>query len=315
MTDIDETPMAMETGIYDGLPEEAYHGDPAISSTTLKEMRRSPLHCYARKAGERDKTTKTLTLGRLLHCSVLEPERFQEDFAPPLDAAAFPDALKSQDDYKSCCKELGLPVSGSKAALKERIQSATQDAVFWDDLLAEHTGQRTLVSQGDFDICTGVMASVGQHAKASKVFSGGISERSLFWEDASTGQMCRARMDYYREDLGVVFDLKTTTDARMDAFQRDIFKYGYHISAAMYLAGCRALGLKATSFAWLAIEKEPPYAIGLYVASADMLLAGLEDYTRFLGTYAECMETSLWPSYSDDFVTVELPHWAGNKGA
>ncbi|MTI12418.1 PD-(D/E)XK nuclease-like domain-containing protein [Sansalvadorimonas verongulae] len=303
----------METGIYDNLDEELYHSDEAVSSTILKEMRRSPRHAYSRTQQERGKTTRTLTLGRLLHACVLEPDRFKKDYAPPLDPAAYPDALVSQEDYKACCKTLGLPVSGTKQVLKERIQEAADDAVFWDDILAEHSKGRTLISQPDFDICAGVMSSVQHHGKASKVFTDGVSERSLFWEDPGTELACRARMDYYREDIGVVFDLKTTTDARLESFQRDVFKYGYHISAAMYLEGCRQLGLKATAFAWLAIEKEPPYAIGLYMASPEMLAAGDNDFRDYLATFAACKESSFWPSYSDDFVTIDLPPWAHNK--
>ncbi|WP_196221211.1 PD-(D/E)XK nuclease-like domain-containing protein [Sansalvadorimonas verongulae] len=303
----------MDNGIYDNLDEEVYHSDEALSSTVLKELRRSPRHAYSRIQQERGKTTQSLTLGRLLHACVLEPERFKKDYAPPLDPATYPDALVSQENYKACCKTLGLPVSGTKAVLKERIQEAASDAVFWDDLLEQHAKGRELISQADFEICAGVMASVNQHSKASKVFSDGVAERSLFWDDPATGQACRARLDYYREDLGVVFDLKTTTDARLDAFQRDVFKYGYHISAAMYLEGCRQRGLKATAFAWLAIEKEPPYAIGLYMASPEMLVAGDNDFRDYLSTFAACKEANFWPSYSDDFVTIDLPPWAQNK--
>ena len=300
----------METGIYDNLDEDAYHADESLSSSIIKEMRRSPRHALARAMHVRGETSKTLTLGRLLHACVLEPERFAQDYAPPLDQAAYPDAMVSQEDYKACCKTLGLPVSGTKAALKERIKEAADDAQFWDDILADYTGSRTLISQADFEICAGVMNSVRQHTKASKVFTGGVSERSLFWVDPKTELPCRARLDYYREDLGVVFDLKTTSDARLESFQRDVFKYGYHLSAAHYLEGCRQLGLKATAFAWLAIEKEPPYAIGLYMASPEMLQTGAGDVQDYIATFAACKEARVWPSYSDDFVTIELPPWA-----
>ncbi len=299
----------MKSGSYDGLDEESYHADEALSSTTLKEVRRSPRHAHAKAMKLRGKTTKTLTLGRLLHACVLEPERFAQEYAPPLDPARHPNALRSQDDYKACCKTLGLPVSGTKALLKKRIQEAAEDAEFWDDLEEAHAQGRTLISQADFEVCAGVLASVEQHAKALKVFSEGVSERSIFWVDPGTGQPCRVRPDYYREDIGVVFDLKSTADAGFEAFRRDIFRYGYHISAAMYLDGCRSQGFKATAFAWLAIEKEPPYAIGLYLASPELLEAGEVAYRECLQTYATCRKQGHWPAYSDDFVTIDLPDW------
>ncbi len=105
---------------------------------------------------------------------------------------------------------------------------------------------------------TGVLASVKQHAKALKVFSEGVSERSIFWVDPATGQPCRVRPDYYREDIGVVFALKSTADAGFEAFRRDIFRYGYHISAAMYLDGCGHRGSRRQRSHGLRLRRSRP---------------------------------------------------------
>jgi exodeoxyribonuclease VIII len=117
-------------------------------------------------------------------------------------------------------------------------------------------------------------------------------------------------MDYYREDLGVIFDLKTTTDARPQAVQRDIMKYGYHKSAAHYLNGCRALGIPGDNFAWIFIEKEPPYAIGLYFCSPDLLLRGEIEMEKYAAEYFACKRSGEWPAYSPEFQTIDAPSWA-----
>ena len=46
------------------------------------------------------------------------------------------------------------------------------------------------------------------------------------------------------------------------------------------------------------------------MASPDMLMAGEADVQDYLATYAGCKEVGVWPSYSDDFVSIELPPWA-----
>ncbi|GAA4648399.1 hypothetical protein GCM10023116_06680 [Kistimonas scapharcae] len=68
--------------------------------------------------------------------------------------------------------------------------------------------------------------------------------------------------------------------------------------------------MKATGFAWLAIEKEPPYAIGLYMASPELLMQGHDLYRQYLVNYHGCRETGIWPAYATDFLTIDLPEWA-----
>jgi exodeoxyribonuclease VIII len=155
-----------------------------------------------------------------------------------------------------------------------------------------------------------ILDSIAVSQKASAALSGGSAEETLVWCDAVTGLLCKSRMDYYREDLGVVFDVKTTEDARPHAVERDVQKWGYHLSAAHYLNGCQARGLPGDNFAWIFIEKKPPYAIGLYFASPDLLLRGKMDMRGYLDSYAECLASDVWPAYSPDFQTIDQPAWA-----
>ena len=61
------------------VPRAEYDAIEAISITRLKELRRSPQHY--RYALEHPKHTDALTLGIATHVAVLEPERFERDFA------------------------------------------------------------------------------------------------------------------------------------------------------------------------------------------------------------------------------------------
>lgn len=305
----------MKPGIYDSLPEMDYHQGEGLSASTLVEMGRSPAHCKAMMDGLREKRTRALDLGQALHCAVLEPERFPSAYieAPnPLDPK-YEGVLPVADvKLKEHCKALGI--SGysklKKDDLKKAILEVAPESRFWDEVVAEAEAMATVLSENDMDLCQGVMASVQSHCKASSAFSKGIAERSIYWEDSETGFLCRGRMDYYREDLGIIFDLKSCVDARYSKFQRDIMNYHYHQKASWYLDGCRALGLPANGFAWLAIEKEQPYAIGLYMASDEMLELGRAEIRLMLNQFAECQQSGIWPGYPDEFCTIELPDWA-----
>ncbi|MGI9273845.1 MAG: PD-(D/E)XK nuclease-like domain-containing protein [Endozoicomonas sp.] len=305
----------MKPGIYDNLPEMHYHGGEGLSASTLVEMGRSPAHCKAKLDGLRDKRTRALEIGTALHCAVLEPERFQSAYtlAPnPLDEQ-YADVVPVADTHlKAHCKKLGIAGYSKlkKDELKKAILEVAPDTRFWDQIIAEVESRSIILSENDMDLCQGVMASVSSHSKASKAFSKGVAERSIYWQDEATGLLCRGRMDYYREDLGIVFDLKSCVDARYDKFQKDIPKYHYHQKASWYLDGCRALGLPANGFAWLAIEKEAPYAIGLYMASKEMLAQGRTEMEVMKLQFAECQASGIWSAYTDEFTTIELPPWA-----
>ncbi len=305
----------MKEGIFDDLPDQDYHQGEGLSGSILVEMGRSPAHCRAKLDGLRDRRTKALEIGTALHCAVLEPERFPAAYqlAPNPTDEQYADVVPVADTaLKAHCKQLGIAGYSKlkKDELKAAILEVAPDTRFWDQVIADVEAKAKILNETDMDLCSGVMASVQAHSKASKAFSNGVAERSIYWTDQETDILCRGRMDYYREDLGIVFDLKSCIDARYSKFQRDVMNYHYHRKAAFYLAGCRALGLPANGFAWLAVEKESPYAIGLYMASDEMLQLGGETMRGLLLQYAECVKSGVWNGYPDEFSTMQLPNWA-----
>lgn len=309
MDSLDFTNLA--PGLYPGVPEEAYFGRfPGINSTTLKLMSRSPAHCRARMSGEGRRETAALALGKALHCAILEPDRFPSAYARQPLPEEHPGALVSLDDYKREAEALGLAKSGTKATLKEAILRTNPEAVFWEDLLPSLVAGRAVVSADNYAMCQAVLEAIAANPKARRALSGGDAELTGYWVDRETGVPCKLRMDYYRRDLGVVFDVKTTTDARPWAVARDIEKYDYHVSAAHYLDGLAALRQPANGFGWIFVEKEPPYAAGLFFASDDMLSRGREIFRMNLARFAECQASGQWPGYPAEFQTIDLPSWA-----
>ena len=299
----------MKPGRYSGMPELEYFALPAVNSSKLKLVGRSPAHC---KAGEQadPKASEALRLGRLIHCAVLEPERLDEAYCQKPDPEQYPGALTDLASYKVKANLLGLKVSGTKAVLKERIKEVEPLTIFWDDFSGDVANGRQEFSAAHWEMQQRICAAIEDTPSAKAALTGGVAEETLVWEDAETGQMAKARMDFYREDIGVVIDLKTCDDARVSAVQKAIMRYGYHKSAAHYLNGLRALDLPCDGFAWIFVEKSAPHAIGLYFASPEMIYAGENDMRRYLATYAQCMKTDIWPSYCQDFQTIELPEWA-----
>ena len=303
----------LQPGRYAGVPESDYFAATAVNASTLKHMGRSALHCKAEMTRSGDRPdTEAQKVGRLVHCAVLEPERFAATYCRAPQVEDHPDALTNHDSYKARAKDLGLKVGGSKSDLKARILEAAPETEFWDDHLEQvMDGEREALKADHWFLAQSIIESIATNDKARKALSGGVAEETLVWRDDQTGLLCKSRMDYYREDLGLIVDVKTTEDARPQAVARDIHKYGYHVSAAHYLDGLQALDLPGgQSFAWVFVEKKAPYAVGLYFASAEMIDRGREQQREYLTQFARCKLSGIWPGYANEFQTIDLPAWA-----
>lgn len=314
----------MKNGLYTNISEEQYHADEAISSHGLNALSRSPLHYWSYyKNPERppQKETPTQKIGTAIHKAILEPDKFEKEYVQEPQLVDYKGVLDKLEDYKERAKQLGLPVSGTKGALKYKITQAEtlQDApgsVFWDDLVGTVTQGRISLSKLEYRACRGISYRVHKHPAASKIFSSGIPETSIFWTDNDTGVSCRGRIDWLQPEVDdityiTIADIKSTQNASPISFQRDVFKYGYHIQAAMYWDGLATLGYYPQSFVFSAWEKKPPFATALYYMTEELLEAGRKEYKKLLKIYAECLNTDNWPGYSNSIEPLLLPEWYG----
>ena len=268
--------MNNRSGWVHGLSDTAYHSGSELSSTFLKSLAsRSPAHARAALV-EPHPETPALLLGRAVHCRVLEPGTYAGRFVV--------------------------------APLVDRRTNAGKSA--WADLAAAHPGA-TILTADDAAVVDGIAASIEAHPLARMIFRRGAAEVSGFFTDEVTGAACRIRPDYLRPADSLLIDLKTAQDASPKEFERSIAKFGYHIQAAHYLAGYRAIsGDDKGSFLFLAVEKTPPFAVGLYRLDDDAMAEGARVRRRALDLAARCLETGRWPAYSDEVQSISIPRWA-----
>ncbi len=248
-----------------------YHAHPAVSKSVLDKIAKSPLHARAYLDGTRDEPTAAMLFGTALHMAVLEPQRFASEYA------VWEGDRRTKD---------------GKAA--------------YEALLA--TGA-TLISAADRDAITAMTASIQQHQVASDLLKNGQPETSVFWQHPATNLECKCRPDWWRQDDGIVVDLKTTDDASPAAFARSVANYRYHVQAAHYL-----MGTQAKRFIFIAIEKKAPYAVAVYELDGPALLEGHALRERDLDQYASCLEFGTWPGYAPAIQPLALPRWAINGG-
>ncbi len=82
-----EWPTRFEPGRYENVPNEVYHSANGISSTMLKDVLISPMYYHGRHiAGTIPREQNDAMLrGTIIHSYVLEPEKFEDEFAVPAE--------------------------------------------------------------------------------------------------------------------------------------------------------------------------------------------------------------------------------------
>jgi len=240
-----------------------------ISSTDIRRLLRSPAHYKNPTRFE----SPAMAFGTLVHTFVLEPGVAEARY-------------RTRADVDGRTKE----------------GKAVRD---WEASLAAQQGVQ-FVTRSDYDAATSIASAVRTHLGASALLAGGLAEVSGTADDFY-GVAARIRPDYLTD--GHIVDLKTCQDGRPDAFSRSVMTFGYAIQAAFYVDVAEALDGNKRDFYWVAVEKEAPYAVAVYKASDAMLQYGRREYKRGIELYKECASLDLWPAYSQQVQTLELPAW------
>lgn len=213
-----------------------------------------------------------------------------------------------------------LSTSGSRHELAELLRANGVEVTLWSDVLAEwqqNNPGRMVLSPEQWEQLHAMASAVHSHPAAGALLTSvpGEAEKSVYWIDAATGVLCRCRPDWWRDD-NVIVDLKTTEDASPEGFAKSMANYRYDVQAAYYLDGIQqATGKRPKAFVFIAVEKKPPFAVGVYVLDSDSLELGGAQYRADLRVFAECERSGDWPGYGDKIQTISLPAWHANKNA
>lgn len=274
-------PETFAPGIY-RMTAEQYHADPvpggSLSSSGARKL--LPPSCPAKFRYEQDhgqEANPVFDFGHAAHKKVL-------GIGPEL-------AIVDADDWRT------------KAAREQRDEAYENGAV---PLLAK-----------DHDVVNDMAAALQQHPIASALFNpdGGLAEQNLFWRDAQTSIMRRARLDFLPETSRsrvIIPDYKTTVSAEPDALAKSMHRFGYHQQADWYLTGAQAMGLAGddAAFVLVAQEKTPPYLVTVVEIDHEALRVGKARNRQAISIYEWCVENDRWPGYVDDITLISLPPWA-----
>ena len=254
--------------------EHDYFAWDAASNSTLSRMKKSPAHCKA-YLDMPVEPTAAMRIGSLIHKRVLEPSLFD-------------------DSYLLTPEGIDRRTKVGKAAWAE---------------FQEILNGREPIKSNELLLANMISDSIDAHPAASHYLDGGRAEVSAFWQDPEFDFPCKCRFDFL-SNTGYIVDLKTTQDASATEFAKSIYKFGYHRQAAMYMDGhTQCTGITPKGFVFIAVEKEPPYAVGVYVLDAESIALGREEYRELLAEFAKCKLENNWPAYSSEVQELSLPNW------
>lgn len=263
------------------MTEAEYRQHPAVSRSELWHIRESPLKFRYFKENPQE-PTPALLFGQVFHKLALEPDTFQLEFivAPEVN----------------------------------RRTKAGQQA--WAEFLSEHA-DKTVIPAEMYTQAAEMCKALAAEPFAVKLLNG-RREVPFFWVDDRTGEACKCRVDCLNTGYSqpIIVDVKSTTDASTAEFSKSAIKYGYDFQAAMYSDGVEHNIMERPLFVFIAVEKDPPYAVNILQADELLIRRGCSLFREYMEIYHDCKQTGNWYGYlgkKNQINNLALPSWLAKE--
>lgn len=265
-------------GIFHDIPEDVYHGLNAFSNSQAKRLLDVPAATQVPFAA-----SDAMSFGTAFHSAILEPEIFSKTY-------------------------IGMPDFGD---LRKTVNK--EEKKFFID---SNPCDNYLTAQEMAKI-TGMKDSIMSHPLMAGIFSEGEAETSIFWKDEQTGIDCKCRIDWIPGKYKMLVDVKTTKDASIRGFDREVRKYRYYMQAPVYMSAYNMFSEfqdRVNMFVFVAVESSPPYRFNPFFISlsGNYGIIGLENWHDAIEKEKRCRELNHWESYNvSDSEIMELiaPGW------
>ena len=252
-----------------------YHGRKThLSSTNVRTHKKNKKQFKYSLTHDLVKQTKAMADGTAIHAFLLERAVFDSDFA-----------IKPADMRLN-----------TKEGKKWAIDNKNKIIIDFD------------LGSNLFEIEKSVLNSPAKLIYDIK----GQAELSYFWDDLGLVKG-KCRPDWISDDGNIVVDIKTTTDASPKGFQKSIANWGYHLQLGWYMRGLQKLGLPAKEFIFIAIEKTPPFSVGVYRANKEMITYANDEINNLVYDIDESLKSDDFPDYTPEIMDLGLPNWMNPK--
>lgn len=261
----------------------SYHSNPTKGSTFYKKVYgKTLLHALTDKMEETD----ALIRGGALHCSILEPERF-----------------------------------GNEYVVSPKFDRRTKEGKENSAAFEKAAEGKIVLDTDDMTLVRGMKEAVLTHPSAKVMLSGGEAEYSYYAKCPVTGLDMKCRPDYHNG--GALIDLKSTQDASFEGFARQVGNLGYHLQAAYYLDTFNySQGTNYKEFFLIAVESKAPHAVAIYRLDENHIEAGRKAYRQAMVKYQEFLKSGASVDdlqtlrnfgYPTDIIDIQVPYYILDK--
>lgn len=124
---------------------------------------------------------------------------------------------------------------------------------------------------------------------------------------------CRLDMRFKAGDKWMAFDLKSSEDARPEAFIRAAGNMHYDLQAAHYNAVCEEVGQPNEVFAFIAIETKDPYGVNIFIPDDEFMEIGHKKRNFAKKRLTQYKESGIIAAYEPK-ATVLIPSYSSKNG-
>ena len=258
--------------IYPDIPNELYHSEVGISSSTLRKFGHSQLHAI----NEEQKTTDAMNFGTAAHYMLVEGEVVFNQEVAVLMGSPFTKGYKENkadmlERYSCVIKETEL---NHIKGMKENIIDEANMYLQADDKLPE----ASFFWYEDKVLCK-----------------------------CRPDLICPPFKGLHKPGEIYVVDYKTTKSCDPKQFADSVKYWGYDMQAAWYRRGMEKAGYNVKEFAFVAQEKFPPYASKIFIITDEQMDSAWKNMQIFLDDYNKYLHTGKVSIYnSDSIVTLDL---------
>ena len=179
----------------------------------------------------------------------------------------------------------------------------------WQEFQDQAAGRAVLTADQAAAV-QGMAEAIGRSRTANKLLARcTVRESTVIWTDPATGTPCKARPDAMDPATGLLLDLKSTSDATLDAIRKDVARRLYHGQLAFYRRGLQAAGHPAAPCVLVFVESTPPHGVRVVALDDEALQAGDTLVDQLLRLHADCEAACTWPGFPDKVEALSLPPW------
>lgn len=254
-----------------------------LSKPRICEIKKSQRHYWWRYIlGHEPDDTPAKRYGRLVDWALLSPKEFMRRYV-----------IKKKFEGK-----------GARTAEKEWKKSLSPDAI----ILTESDAQ---------DIANQIDA-LYSHPRAAKLLANGTPQVHAYYHDhefkdhLGTPIFWYGVMDFFRSG-NVIVEVKTAASAQWWNFNRDAYKFDYHIQMYLYRRWVKGITGTSPHHFCIVLEKGGPYNVEIFEYPERWFEHANYEVTLAIQSLNESRATNQWPGYSKDPVRLPFPNYVKSR--